>query len=753
MLPKLPNRDRIRKAITLKFSGINRNPAAPDGSIFQTRNMCADRAPLLSPRPARWRLGQYDKCRGIFAHNGLFLVDNKTIYKDGEIIGTASTSAQKRFALFNDAVTEQDYLIMFPDQQMINVTPDEQDMPPEEPNWKTGLYIQDLNVHFVKDPDVNYSIIELKDSTSTWAEYGIEPGDTIEINGIPKAGAYLNNKTATVMNAWSNKLLFEPGTFEIALDQTIGIFKERDGAVKIEHVKCDLVNMYDTEYGQDACVLQMQPKINDRLTFSQMGIQAGDSVKLPISATNSVERSVKVLKVRDNELLFPYLAFADSTGRTLRITKEIQEREEPTTNMYVSFFDVPAVFEDGTLYGETAEANTIKRTDGTWTGLKPGDAVTISNSDEEGNNKTIIIREIEENKLRFYENSFENTPLEGGEPEETETITVRKIVPELDGIFIHEQRLWGYKGSKIFASKWNDPTNFSVFDGLESDSWTWNMDGAGDIQGAIVYQGYPTFFKEDKVIRIYGDRPTQYRAMDVTTMGIHPGCGNSLAIAGDTLYYVSRNGLTSFSGGYGNNIHAPFGELHFTEAQAASDGRRYYLSAFDGESWSMYVYDTVWGTWYREDESHAEHFAWDRGNLYMLLQTRDKKHRTLWLDGHATRVPSGAAEEGTIYSEVEFGDFTGNYWALGNSGGNPSRKGTSKIQLRVTLNGGALTVWIAYDGGERIKVAQITEQGKRSHCLPITPRRSDHYKVYLEGAGDWTLDSMVREEYSGSDIH
>ena len=153
MLPKLPNADRIKKAQTISFSGINRNPAAPDGSIFQTKNMCADRAPLLSPRPARWRLGQYDKCRGIFAHNGLFLVDYKTIYKDGEIIGTANTSAQKRFALFNDAVTEQDYLIMFPDRQMINVTPDEQDTPPEEPNWKTGLYIQDLNVHFIKDPD------------------------------------------------------------------------------------------------------------------------------------------------------------------------------------------------------------------------------------------------------------------------------------------------------------------------------------------------------------------------------------------------------------------------------------------------------------------------------------------------------------------------------------------------------------------------------------------------------------------------
>ena len=752
MLPKLPNADRIKKAQTISFSGINRNPAAPDGSIFQTKNMCADRAPLLSPRPARWRLGQYDNCRGIFAYNGLYLADGNTIFKDGEIIGTASTSAQKRFALFSDAVTEQDYLIMFPDRQMINVTPDEQDTPPEEPNWKTGLYIQELDVHFIKDPDVNDSIIELKDPTKTWAWYGIGIGDTIEINGIPPAGAYRNNKTATVKNAWGNKLIFDPGTFEIALDQTIGLFKERPGSVKIDNVQCNIANEYDTEIEQDVCTLKLHIAENFRLTFSQMGIQPGDRVKLPISDVNTTARSVTVLKVRDDELLFPYLSFPDASNRVLWITKEIKEREESITNMFVNFFDVTAVFEDGTLYGEAAEANTIKRTDGLWTGLKPGDAVTISNSDEDGNNKTIIIREVDGNKLRFYENSFENTP-QDTPPEETETITVQKTVPALDGIFIHEQRLWGYKGSKIYASKWNDPTNFNVFDGLESDSWTWAMDGSGDILGGIVYQGYPMFFKEDKVVRIYGDRPSQYRVMDVSTMGIHPGCGKSLAIAGDTLYYVSRNGLTSFSGGYGNNIHAPFGEMHFTEAQAASDGRRYYLSAWDGESWSLYVYDTVWNTWYREDESHAEHFAWDRGNLYMLLQTQDKKHRTLWLDGHATRVPSGAAEEGTIYSEVEFGDFTGNYWTAGRGYGNPSRKGTSKIQLRVTLNGGALTVWIAYDGGERIKVKQITEQGKRSHYLSTIPRRSDHYRIILQGAGDWTLDSLVREEYSGSDVH
>ena len=62
MLPNLPNRDQIKKAQTIKFEGINRNPNAPDGSIWWTKNMGSDRYPCLSPRKKRYLIGQFNDC-------------------------------------------------------------------------------------------------------------------------------------------------------------------------------------------------------------------------------------------------------------------------------------------------------------------------------------------------------------------------------------------------------------------------------------------------------------------------------------------------------------------------------------------------------------------------------------------------------------------------------------------------------------------------------------------------------------------
>lgn len=65
-------------------------------------------------------------------------------------------------------------------------------------------------------------------------------------------------------------------------------------------------------------------------------------------------------------------------------------------------------FQNGTLYGESADANTIYRAGAAWGSyFKVGDAVTISGCTVHAeNNKTPIIREIDGDTMRFYENVF-----------------------------------------------------------------------------------------------------------------------------------------------------------------------------------------------------------------------------------------------------------------------------------------------------------------------------------------------------------
>ena len=64
--------------------------------------------------------------------------------------------------------------------------------------------------------------------------------------------------------------------------------------------------------------------------------------------------------------------------------------------------------QDGTIYEEEAKANTIYAAGADWgTRFKEGDAVTISGcASHPENNMTIIVREIDGDCLRFYENSF-----------------------------------------------------------------------------------------------------------------------------------------------------------------------------------------------------------------------------------------------------------------------------------------------------------------------------------------------------------
>jgi len=48
-----------------------------------------------------------------------------------------------------------------------------------------------------------------------------------------------------------------------------------------------------------------------------------------------------------------------------------------------------------------------------------------------------------------------------------------------------------------------------------------------------------------------------------------------------------------------------------------------------------------------------------------------------------------------------------------------------------------------------VKVFQ-TDNVKKSFYLPIIPRRSDHFRIRIEGEGRFELWSLARENYKGS---
>ena len=278
-----------------------------------------------------------------------------------------------------------------------------------------------------------------------------------------------------------------------------------------------------------------------------------------------------------------------------------------------------------------------------------------------------------------------------------------------------------------------------MFDGLATDAYAVDTGSAGNFTGCISYLGYPVFFKEDHIYKVYGTMPSNFQVMGTETLGVMEGCGKSLAAAGEVLFYLSRGGVMAYSGSVPQYISRTLGDLAVGSAVAGTDGLRYYLSAQGvGEGWSLLVYDTQTKLWHREDDTHATHFAAGGGTLYLLNEAGE-----IWTVGETAKPSQEAQQEGAVQWEAEFADFTD---------GSPDKKGLFRLNLRLEVEeGGQVQAWVQVDSdGIWLPMGQpIGPTPKRSFQLPMVPRRGDHYRLKLTGTGRCRIYSITRERYGG----
>lgn len=471
-------------------------------------------------------------------------------------------------------------------------------------------------------------------------------------------------------------------------------------------------------------------------------------------------------------------------------------------------------FKNGTYAGVTANANTLYASSAAWA-FRVGDAVTISGCTvHPENNKTAIVREVEGDELRFYENAFTldtnwffrvedalptgtynfapgttvyqftlSTAMSAGDTlswdgstltaviggtsstlsvmtgmsgteldfyevpvayTETGTISVSRTVPSLEYVCVNENRLWGCKGDAIYASALGDPFNFNVFDGLSTDSWQSETEGAGDFTACVSYMGYPIFFKEDMLYKVYGDKPSNFQWTPSSRLGVKSGCSRSLAAAGEVLFYLSRVGICAYTGGVPTVISDPLGvNTRWKNATAGSDGVRYYVSMSDGTAYSLFVFDPRYQLWHREDATHAVGFAFWDGGLYML--SSDGK---LWrIDG------TKGTKEGKVSWTAESADFTRFYETTDTNSQN--KKGLLRLQLRCELAAGSsITASVMFDtDGTWREIGTVSgAEVKKSYILPLILRRCDHFRLKLTGVGESVIYSLTEDKYSGSSL-
>lgn len=319
-------------------------------------------------------------------------------------------------------------------------------------------------------------------------------------------------------------------------------------------------------------------------------------------------------------------------------------------------------------------------------------------------------------------------------------------IPDLEYACECNNRLWGCSGKTIYASALGSLVIWEKYAGLSTDSFTVDSGEISDFTGCVNYRDSVIFFTEEKMFRVYGDKPSNFQILCVANVGLEKGSDKSLAIVGETLFFKSGDGIYAYKGGTPMCVSAVFGNERYTDAVGGSDGTKYYVSMKDiSGAYNLFVYDTRYGVWHKEDDLSLQCVAKIDGILYM-----SSEDILYCIDNGSSETNGLSDENGVLPWFCEFADI----YEYSSSRSVPSKKGIVRFYIRAELEYGAdMKAEIQYDSEDTWQeVGRVSVTKKRTCILPIIPRRADHIRLRLSGTGKCTIFSITREYYVGSFI-
>ena len=315
----------------------------------------------------------------------------------------------------------------------------------------------------------------------------------------------------------------------------------------------------------------------------------------------------------------------------------------------------------------------------------------------------------------------------------------------MDYIIECRNRLWGCKYgvvdgkqiNEIYCCCLGDFKNWSRYKGISTDSYTASVGTDGPWTGAITYFGYPLFFKENHLHKVYVSATGAHEITDTACRGVQQGCDKSLAIVDEKLFFKSRDGVCVYDGAMPASVGNQLGTELYSNAVAGAVGSKYYISMTNGIRWFLFVLDVRRGLWELEDRLHAYAMARLQDELYCL--DADSR-QMIGLTGHA----DGEKEE-----DVEWSATTG---VIGYA--DARQKYVSRFVIRMKLdNGSSARFLIEYDSnGKWLPCGSVVGNGLRSAVLPVKPVRCDHFRIRVEGRGEMRIFSLSRVYERGSDV-
>ena len=324
-------------------------------------------------------------------------------------------------------------------------------------------------------------------------------------------------------------------------------------------------------------------------------------------------------------------------------------------------------------------------------------------------------------------------------------VTVSRKMPLMDFVIENDNRLWGCRYgqnnngdvvNELYACKLGDFRNWNCYMGISTDSYAVSLGSDGQFTGAITHAGYPIFFKEHCMHKVYGQIPANFQVQTTACRGVQKWCSRSLAIVNEILYYKSQHAICAYDGSLPAEISYSLGDVQYCNAVAGAHGNKYYVSmqnATSGE-WDFLVYDTAKGLWHKEDNLQAAQLCSCRDELYCSLP--DGKIITI--------LGSGEAYEENVAWMAQTGIINASL---------PERQYLQRISIRMILEPGSqVSILVQYDScGDWENLGNMVGSNLRSFTFPVRPRRCDHLRLRIEGVGKAMIFAITKTISGGSD--
>ncbi len=746
MLPKLKETAKSRDMVQ-EFKGVNHNVRISDSEFYDMTNMSSDLYPALSPRKPRGVAMQLADCGGLLAKDKLCYIENDVLHY-GEVTVPLITNIGRERQLVSFGA----YIIVFPDQIYLNTA----DLSDTGKIVDVAEYTYPTEGKAVKFELVNASGKEIPImyiNGCKWAGTGAIITDSGLQGGDFYGTPYLQTQIEYTGSEWqesANKV--NPyNTFGPAIVEYIA--KQR------------------AVYGADK--YRFFSKSSTRLP-QRLSIGSTDELWKHFSQTiENVE--VKVYKNPSPSIYASDGYYIEPTKESTEVNAFSGTKDSDPNDNIVEPFDLKievkgykAPQKDEYLLDCTVSPAKVKKWTGTrWTTIETYVKITTTGIGTALDGKDDGMRLV---GFASLENVYKNTGMFDdlikqysffGKVESYTAdsitvpgvlttgftkisnvsgveLTVKDLNPIYDYVVESQNRLWacrygedetGEKINKIYASALGDFKTWDKFDGTDADSYFANLGTDGAFTGAINYKGYPIFFKENCIHRVYGNLPSQYQVTTDNSFGLQSGSAKSLQVLSGRLFFKAIDGIYAYDGANVTPISLKLGTGRFFDAVGGNVDSKYYVSMVSEEDGKrrLFVYDVLKDMWHVEDNIDVSCMERYNDNLYIA-----DKNGTVY----TVKDKNGTSKEKVEWS-VESGIIG---YSL------PDSKYVSCMQIRAAIEHDAeMSVYIQYDSdGFWEYKGTMTGNNLMSHTIPIQPKRCDHFKLKIEGKGECRVFSITK---------